>query len=180
MFVRPLLIITLVVGAVGLFNPLFAQPNLGRVKSQSITPVTEDDQGHPVVGGKLNLIVDDQKPEACVIRVHRKQDELLTYPYLVYRIREGRKPELLLRETLVKNDHEFGYHWRQQNEIKAVGLDGGTICITSSFYPPRGPFSKFLLCSDTDKRLILRDKTSAGTGGFVSVIRNYDNLDDCK
>jgi hypothetical protein len=180
MLARTLLVMTLVVASGASFSRLFAQPNLGRVKSQSVTQVAVDDQGHPVVGGKLNLIVDDQKPEACVIRVQRKQGELLTYPYLVYLVREGSKPELLLRETLVKDDPEFGYHWRQQDEIKAVGLDGGTIRITSSYSPSRGPFSDYLLSSDADKRLILRAQTTAGTGGYVGVIRNYDNLDDGK
>lgn len=181
MLARMLLVMSLVLGSGELFNALLAQPELGRQKYEIIPMVTLDPQGNPVIGGELNLIVDDRKHEATLLRVKVKDGDKITYPYLVYPKSEGSKPALLLKEKVDENDSNFGFHWRREDEMREVGLDVGTVRIASSFYPAHGPLSEHVLSSNSSKQLILRAKADKSeTGGFIGVIRGYDNRKNAK
>lgn len=181
MLSRALVVAAFICEACWISNALLAQPNPGRLKSEVVTPVTVDQQGELVVGGDQTLIVDDQKPEACLIRVRLKQGEKMTYPYLVYSLKEEQAPKLLLKETLNQKDPDVGFYWKKRDEIKEVDRDGQTLRYTSTFSPTQGPHSNHVLASDKDKKLILQNKKSEGeSGGFVGVIRGYDNLNEGK
>lgn len=158
------------------------KPRLGYVKFKEVTCVTLNEQGVPVIGGEEELRLDDAYPDSCTLKIRINEGGKVTTRLLVYNIGEKSEPFILVKEPQGPNDPNVGYYWKQQEHIpEHVRDDTNPIRTHTRYYPTRGPFTNHWLSSDKDKRLMLRDKNTEGeSGGFVGVIRGYDNLNDGK